>query len=371
MRIKTLLAGALSICFPFAVFAEDGTDDHYIPNLEEILEKSGIEVSGYVDTSYSYLTGSGQFTSGTNDRVFDPDHSSFNFNLADITVAFLPDEGFGAVVDLSFGEDANLFGPADSGLDDEFDVQEAYAKYTYGGLTATAGKYVTLAGAEVIKSPLNLNFSRSILFGYAIPFTHTGLRASYALNDTTTFRVGVNNGWDRLSDDNSQKTVELGASFNPIEPLSIALAGYGGNEAGTNKDGTRYLGDLVAVYNANEQLSFVVNYDYGTQKDALGNNGTAVWQGVAGYANYKFTDQWRLALRGEYFDDQDGFRTGVDQKWKEATLTLAYTPIKHVELRGEVRGDWSNENSFSDTGNGSPDDSQYSVGLEAIYSFGL
>jgi len=40
-----------------------------------------------------------------------------------------------------------------------------------------AGKFVTLAGSEVIWSPSNSNFSRSILFG-AIPFTHTGVRAA-------------------------------------------------------------------------------------------------------------------------------------------------------------------------------------------------
>jgi len=30
------------------------------------------------------------------------------------------------------------------------------------------------------------NYSRSILFGYAIPFAHTGIRATYAASDSMT-----------------------------------------------------------------------------------------------------------------------------------------------------------------------------------------
>ncbi len=73
-------------------------------------------------------------------------------------------------------------------------------------------------------------------------------------------------------------------------------------------------------------------------------------------------------VRAEQFDDKDGFRTGVIQKWKEGTLTLAYMPAKSVELRGEVRSDSSNKSSFNQP-NGTTKKSQDSVGLEAIYKF--
>jgi hypothetical protein len=38
---------------------------------------------------------------------------------------------------------------------------------------------VTLAGYEVIEAWKDPNITRSILFGFAIPFTHTGIRANY------------------------------------------------------------------------------------------------------------------------------------------------------------------------------------------------
>jgi len=46
----------------------------------------------------------------------------------------------------------------------------------------------------------NDNYSRSILFGYAIPFTHTGVKASYAFSSKVAGMVEVVNGWDLLRD---------------------------------------------------------------------------------------------------------------------------------------------------------------------------
>ena len=58
----------------------------------------------------------------------------------------------------------------------------------------------------------------------------------------------------------------------------------------------------------------------------------------------------------------------MTQKWKETTATLAYQQSKNVELRGEVRYDKSNQNSFNQP-DGAPEDNQQSLGLEAIYKF--
>ena len=65
-------------------------------------------------------------------------------------------------------------------------LKEAYVSYLAPvgkGLQVDFGKFVTPMGAEVIESKDNWNYSRSILFGYAIPFYHFGVRAKYAFND--------------------------------------------------------------------------------------------------------------------------------------------------------------------------------------------
>lgn len=352
------------------------------PSLANVLSASGIDVHGFIDTSYTYLSGAGVFTSGVPDRVFDTQRNSFNLQMLGLTVSRLPADGFGALVNLNLGPDANVIAPYGTGSNDEFDVTQAYLQYASGPFAIMAGKFVTLAGAEVINSPDDLNFSRSILFGYAIPYTHTGIRGSYAPNDMLKFTLGLNNGWDDLKDTNTKKTVEAGVSVTPVKAFSVAAQYYGGVEQISNlptpsaEAGTRHLLDVVATYNPIDPLTLVLNYDYGSQKNAPLLNGagttvgtgTAKWSGLAGYVNYKFTDQWGVTVRGEVFDDKDGYRTGLAQKWKEATATVAYMPTKHVVIRAEARTDHSDQASFVYP-DGSARTSQHSYALEAIYKF--
>ncbi len=366
---NTLFAAGLLVSVPVIAAEETMPDKPGVPSLGAIMGVSGINVSGYIDTSYNYLSGTGSFTGGTANRVYDRERNSFNVNMIDVTVSSLPSDGVGGLVNLNFGPDTNVNASAGTGAADEFDIQAAYVHYASGSFMAIAGKYVTLAGAEVIKAPANLNYSRSILFGYAIPFSHTGARMTYTVNDKLVLIAGINNGWDVLKESASddEKTLELGISAPAIGPLALSGVIYTGNELGAAV-GNRTLFDLVATYNATDALSFVLNYDYATQEDAVTVGQKAKWSGVAGYVNYKFTDTWRAALRAETFDDKDGFRTGVVQKWDEVTVTLAYAPNANVELRGEVRGDKSDKQSFLQA-DGTAKDKQTSVGLQAIYKF--
>jgi len=391
---KKLLAVALGTLFTMPVLAADAPAAApaapAVPSVSAILDASGISITGDLDASYNSLSGTGKFTSGGNDRVFDYAHNSFTLQALDLTIAKQPAEGFGGLVDLTLGKDASTiasYGTASA--NQTFDITQAYFQYAGGPITIIAGKFATLAGQEVIKTSGNTNFSRSILFGYAIPFTHTGARATYKISDAASLIAGVNNGWDQLTDTNSNKTIELGAALNPTKSFALTIQDYNGAEQvnGTNllsgnpgPQGRRNIFDLVATYTVTDSLNFVLNYDYGSQENAtLANNtnGTAKWDGFAVYGNYQINDPWRVSVRGEYFDDKDGYRTGYvyvspaqlgGQKWKEVTVTVGYAPTKNTELRGEVRKDISNQASFAyNDGIGRKD--QSSVGLEAIYKF--
>ncbi|HVN41331.1 MAG TPA: outer membrane beta-barrel protein [Steroidobacteraceae bacterium] len=356
------------------------------PSLSDVLAASGIAITGWIDTSYEYLNGEGVFaTDGLPpNRVFDDHKNAFSLHQAAINIAYQPKEGFGAVVNVIAGQDVQVFAPYDINQGNaKIDVPNAYIQYASGPITVIGGRFVTLAGAETIDPRTMTNFSRSILFGYAIPFAHTGLRMTYAPSDTLSLILGVNNGWDVLKETNSQKTVEVGAAWVPSKAFSLNLSGYFGDERviGNTGDygpnGLRSVVDVVATWNATDALSLVLNYDWGQQK-ANGYSETASWQGIAGYVNYQFNEQWRTSLRAEYFDDKDGYRTGIVQKWKEATLTFGYAPVKAVELRVEGRYDKSDKQafvkSFATCGEDSYcssdiSDNQASFGVEAVFKF--
>ncbi len=399
-----ILAGLSSV--PALVMAEGSAEPAKTaaPTLSQVLDASGVTVTGYVDFAYTNLNATGQFVGGVPARVFDAPNpaanknlSSFNLNQAAITVTKAPKEGFGGVINLTAGEDANVIASYGAGNNTvtaspynnnhNFDVTQAYASFAGGSLTVIAGKFTSLAGAEVIASPSDTNYSRSILFGYAVPFTHTGVRLTYAATDTVSLIGGVNNGWDQVADMNADKTVELGFTATPSKMFSLAGVYYGGKElAGgiaalpvQTSNGNRQLFNLVGTVNATDQLSFILEYDNASQGNATlanGTTGTAKWDGLAGYVNYQFSDKWHASLRSEYMNDKDGYKlpfvagATTGQKWSETTLTLAYLPASSLEVRGEVRRDSSNQKVFQSsdvtvTGKSN----QTSFGLEAIYKF--
>lgn len=345
---------------------------------------SAFTFSGYLDGSYNYLVKSNHFISGDNARVFDLEPNGFTLQQAAITIAKQPTQGFGFLFNPILGRDAGLIASYGFQPTTEFDSQtfaidftQVYLQYAIGSLTIIGGRFVTLSGAEVIDPTQDTNFSRSILFGYAEPTTHTGVRGTYAVNDKFNLIAGINNGWDNIRDWSRRKTIELSANYKVTPKLSIAAVVYSGQERATpftaiGPEGTRNLFDFVLTLNATDKLIFIVNYDYAWQTKAITPENTfdrAIWQGIAGYLNYIFNTKWQASLRGEIFNDPDGFRTGVRQAWKEATLTVGYSPCKAVEIRAETRHDFSNVNSFVNSNGVSVSHNQQSYALEGIYKF--
>lgn len=348
------------------------------PTLGDVLKNSGIDVTGYIDTSYTSFS-----TDTPTYRAYDTEKNSFNLHAVDLTVSSLPSKGFGGLAELTLGTDADINGALGSNKTDNVDLLQAFVQFADGPVTGIAGKFTTLAGAEVTSAPSNINFSRSLLYTYAIPISHTGLRATYTVGDNLKFIAGYNNGWDVLKESNTGncvsttncadgKTVELGVISTISKMFGLNASIYSGEELSSSNTsiGTRTLVDVVATINITDAMSVIVNFDSGEQENAIGTNTKAKWEGIAGYFNYKFNDQWKASLRAEELNDKNCFRTGcstTSQKLKEVTATVAYSPAKSVELRGEVRSDRSNQSVFTE--DGTTKKSQDSFGVEAIYKF--
>jgi hypothetical protein len=241
-------------------------------------------------------------------------------------------------------------------------------------LTLIAGKFATLQGTEVIWSPSNTNVSRSILFG-AIPFTHTGVRATWAVSDTVNLIAGVNNGWDQLTDRNRGKTLELGATLNPIRPLNISISGYSGQEpsppVAPTGNGTRTSINAVGSYNISNAISVGAEL-LNVSQDIPGAAGATTSQkytGLAAYGSYMFTRRLRGVARVENFDDKDGLHFGVlGTKYREFTATGAYLASDNFEARAELRRDQATNAVFRDF-DGTTSKTLTTIAVQGLYKF--
>lgn len=397
MKNRSLIVAIWGMCSATAYAADAST----APTVGQMLDASGIDVHGYVDMAYNKMNSTGLFVNAPagsvsgglagNSHIFDTqgaqqgrNYSSFNMHQAALIVAKQPTQGVGGYVNLTAGQDAATIassGLGNNGTSDNsshsFDLTQAYLSYASNGLTVIGGKFATLAGAELITSPSNSNYSRAWMFGWG-PYTHTGVRASYAVNDMVTLIAGLNNGWDQVNSTTGSKTGELGLGFTPNDMFSLNASYYQGKEVAA-ATGTRKYFDMVGTVNATDSLNFAFDYANGSQGNANlpgGSIGTAKWNALALYANYQLNDSWRASYRHESFNDRDGYRSGLTigaaltgQRLTSNTLTVGYAVDKDLELRGELREDRSTQNAFLQS-DGTGRNRQTGVAVEAVYKFG-
>lgn len=312
---------------------------------------SQVEVSGFLDGYYGY-----NFNKPAGRvnvlRNFDTRSNQFALNLAEIVVEKKPDplnSRVGFRLDLDYGPATDLV-HADSepgGKDVYKVIQQAYGSYLApigSGFQVDFGKFVTVHGAEVIETKDNWSYSRGLLFAWAIPYYHFGVRAKYALNSKVSLTGLVVNGWNNVEENNGGKTFGITLGLTPTSKLAIVQNYMTGPEQSNDNKHYRHLSDTTVTYSFNKQWAIMGNYDYGI--DTLTAGGKVHWQGVAGYLRYAPTERLAFTPRYEWFDDHDGFSTGTAQRVKEFTMTGEYKLRPSLITRFEFRRDWSNQPFF-------------------------
>lgn len=395
---------------PATAGAQPGTIGEHVGSIEKDLSdirtnlntNLGIQVHGLVDGTYEYNVNQPNTTLGSKGgpnataaggrlnqlRAFDIDANGWNLAQFNLHIARTSDGGVGFVTDLNFGQLANVMrattrnsnlNPAATS-NDIIDPTQMYLTYTAplgSGINLQLGRFVTLLGEEVIPTYSNQNFneSRGLVFTLGEPLTHTGLRGQYAFNDKVSMTLGVNNGWDDISDNNDGQTVEGELSLTPNSNLSLVLNGIYGPEQVNHGNSQRWAIDPIATWHTPiNGLQLVGEYLYAEEGgpvsvapaySAHGNglgfnppdpyNGGFVliphsvsWTGAAGYIVYDWNDHLEFATRGEWFRDSDGARTGLRQTLGEVTETINYKvpAVSGLLARLEYRHDESGSAPF-------------------------
>jgi hypothetical protein len=338
-------------------------------------------LSGFVDVYYgqNFNNPAGQ-ANGL--RFFDGATNQFGLNLVEMVVDKTPDPSnsrTGYHLALGFGQAMNVVNGSEpkGGLGFDQYLKEAYFSYLAPvgkGLQVDIGKFVTPHGAEVIETKDDWNYSRGILFSYAIPYYHFGMRAKYVFNDKYSLTGFFVNGWNNVLDNNTGKTYGASFGWNPNKKFGIAQNYMVGPEQNTTNSNLRQLSDTVITYSPTSRLSFIVNGDYGRGDrftDPLTNtlSHPVFWTGVAGYIKYAFTSTTAIATRYEYYDDHDGFTAGTlaPTHFNEFTTTFEKLMAHHIISRFEFRRDMSNQPVFLKGSNPVLDQNTLTAGL--VFTF--
>jgi hypothetical protein len=346
-----------------------------MPAAAPVWSVGSIDFSGYIDGYYSYNANKpgqnsafGQLNQLYN---FNDQTNQFNLEAAKLTLNHDADP-IGAHVDLLFGRTNVFLHPAGDTSDNYIEQAYISVKPLKGkGFDLDAGQFVTSAGQEVIETMNNWSYSHGILFGYAIPYYHFGLRTTMPVTKSWTAGVQLVNGWNNVTDNNGGVTIGLTSSL--VKPKFTWNANYyTGPEIANTQKGYRNLIDTTLLLTPTPKFSMYVNYDYGQQHAAAATplaGHSPHWQGSAVSARGQVTSRAALVGRFEYFNDNQGFSTGLTQKLTEFTATYEYKWAAGLLLRTEYRRDWSNQ-TFFDKGDNETVKAQSTATVGLIAFFG-
>ncbi|MGA2713387.1 MAG: outer membrane beta-barrel protein [Bryobacteraceae bacterium] len=302
---------------------------------------------GYFTVNFDHPTGNANQL-----QNFDLNNATPEMSLVKVTVD-KSDKIIGFHVDAGFGETMRLVHAGDVAAQDHKAlryIEQMYAiakpNHTHG-TEIDFGQFVTSAGAEVIEANANWNYSRSLLFAWAIPYYHFGLRTSTPVTKSWTLGVQVVNAWNTVWGNNDMKNVGITSAFTRTKYTWSANYYVGPNHPGTSS-GKRNLVDSTLLLTPDAKFNIYINGDYGRDNNPVG-PGYSEWYGAAAAAHIQITSKFAVSPRVEVFDDANGFSTGTMQTIKEGTITGEYKYNDHFIGRLEWRHD-SSDAPFFDRG---------------------
>jgi len=311
-----------------------------------------IDFSGRVSAYYTY--NANHPASMTNQLYnFNVKANQLSLDMAEFNLSHTADP-VGFELDLGFGRAFDIIAGSEQQPSIFRNIRQAYVSLRPPegkGFEVDFGKFVTSAGAEVIETDTNWNYSHSLLFAWAIPYYHFGIRTSFPVGKHFTGGFQVVNGWNNVEDNNSGKTIGLTGAL-VMKKFSWFTNYYAGPEnAGTNS-GWRNLFDTTLLLTPPGKVNAYINFDYAQNKMPTGaltvtGKDTGKWYGIAAAVHLQATSKWAFTPRIEWFKDRDGLAIGgPPQDVKEFTITGEYKMVEGLFGRAEYRRDWSNQPFF-------------------------
>ncbi len=307
--------------------------------------------------------------------------------------------GFGARVDVLYGEDYLL--AQSVGMEVRSDgtprwntnefyglaLPQLYGQVGTNNFNLKLGHFYSIVGYEGIQAPDNFFYSKSYSYQFAGPFTHWGGLLSWKPTERLEVQGGLTNGWNTLDRSSDRLGYLLGVKFTH-ESFWVSLAATTGDEfnnvagrpglAPDYANRTRY--SAIVGLQLTEKLEWVVHHWYGFQQNGVPGGVNADWWGIDQYIYYTINDQWKAAVRLEWFHDQDGTRLGLNRPSNpnkppfggqvySASLGVNWTPHPNFILRPEVRSDWYDPNFGGLPYDDGTKSHQFLIGMDGIVKF--
>jgi hypothetical protein len=187
------------------------------------------------------------------------------------------------------------------------------------------------------------------------PYYEAGAKLSYEVSPKVNLQLLVLNGWQVISDNNSNKALGAQVSYTPCEKLTITYNNFFGNEVGSL---WRFFNDFIVKWSPLSSFQIAATFDVGFQKRLI--TGTSTWYGAALLARYQLTPKLSVTGRVERYADPDRVIAqpvgALSMQANGASVNVDYELRHGLLWRNEVRALWADSQVFvTNTGFSSSD----------------
>ena len=271
---------------------------------------------------------------------------------------------------------------------------EVFIPQLLEGLLIRVGRFISIPDTEAQLAPNNYMYSHSMTYAYD-NYTNTGIMSTLAINKNIQAQLGVTVGTEAmpwhigatipnpfpnqvypgstmLKDPGAQPSLTAGVRFSSNDGRdTLYLVADGINNGQWGYNNLQWLGGTYYhKFNDQWHITFeaytlsqrnVLNQNNATAQNIIANGGypfnptqmpfnspnfaqcpaevvtcTARVYTALSYLNYKFTPLDNLSFRAEFYDDEEGQRTGTKTRYLEAGIGWQHWWSPQIEFRPEV-----------------------------------
>ena len=223
---------------------------------------------------------------------------------------------------------------------------------TEGGVDVKAGRMNSIIGYNGFLSPYRPFYSSDYQCFYSQDGAFTGVLADLHVSKKLDVWNGVTFGANTFFTKRSNNSIcyigQVNYWVTDEHKTRLTASVYAGPNAIFTAPGLAGTFDttieLRIQQNWSRRFTQIIQSNMGW--DANTPVGTGSWYGVYTIGLFHLNPKLDINVRGEWFDDVRGTRTGIDTDYAEVTLGLNWHPIKCFEFRPEIRGDFAGEPAF-------------------------
>jgi len=318
-----------------------GNDDATTPSAAD--GSGGWSYQLYVDAGYAAADNDpANRTWRSKATTFELDDARLFLGMGQVRKEATPGSRWGVEFGLQTGVDSEGLvpgapPPAEEPVADADGLRHLYranASYRFGsdrGVQLTGGLINSFIGYESYLAIDNPNYTRAYITDMA-PYFLVGFEALWSVSDQVDLSFYLVTGYNYLANPNNVPSAGFQATWQVSPRLSVTQnLYYGPDQAQTSVAFWRLLTDTHVEWTTGRFL-VAAAVDFGSEKQArLPGQPTHRWSSAALWARWNVGKRWSLALRPEFFRDDDGQLTGAEQFIQAYTGTLEYrfAPRRH------------------------------------------